>query len=183
MDERERLAHAPTFEQARDLLVEQYSCLVEEECAERIVLPPCFIGNLRKGVEEQLDKRLMLYSESSFGVLLAYERSSLQLVQREGSIFDEDPFIYFDIKVNCIVFRPAVNCLLAGNVSKIAYDHIGLHIHGCFNACIPRNRGNIPGWTGDDLRMGQRFVFRVSGVEAVDGVLMIAGSVDTRTLR
>lgn len=51
----------------------------------------------------------------------------------------EDPNVYFKLVVDYIIFQPVVGSELVARVEKISKSHIGLLVHGWFNASITRS--------------------------------------------
>ncbi|XP_031563127.1 DNA-directed RNA polymerase I subunit RPA43-like [Actinia tenebrosa] len=166
--------------EARRKCEEKYSCFTKIECTECMSLSPSYIGRLKEGIEEELSKKLMKFCEKLQGVIVAYDK--IQLLRRHGSIVEESPFIHFEVKVNYIVFQPQVDSKLIGVVNKFGYDHIGCLVHGCFNASISNPRTQNGHFT-DNLKLGSSFTFRVVGLESLNGVLLITGAFDDKTLR
>ena len=44
------------------------------------------------------------------GVLLAY--GNLKLLQSSGAIVDDSPFIYFDVELEAVIFKPSIGSIL-----------------------------------------------------------------------
>lgn len=175
----QQLLHLISLDEARRKCDENHSCFVRVESVEHICLAPSFLGRLKAGVQEQLNTRLMKYSDQLQCVPVAYE--GLQLMRRHGTVVEEQPFIHFDIRVNFIVFKPVIGSTLVGVVNKIGLDHIGCLVHGSFNASIARPRDRN-GFSFRELEMGSEFEFRVVGFEAVNGVVLISGAIDNECL-
>lgn len=165
---------------ARQKCSEKHSCFQQIEHTEHMCLPPSYIGRLKEGINEELSRKLMKFCEKLEAVIVAYDR--IELLQRHGSIVDESPFLHFDVKVKYIVFKPEVDSKLVGEVNKFGYDHIGCLVHGCFNASVARPRVQN-GYNVDGLAIGSKFTFRIVGLESLNGVLLISGVVDDKSLR
>ena len=163
-----------SLSEARRKCSEQHSCFTLVESTEHICFHPRFLGRLKEGVAEELNSRLMKYSDLLQGVPVCYE--NFKILQRSGSIINELPNIHFDVKVNFIVFKPSIGSKLVGVVNKIAVDHVGCLIHNCFNASVAKSNFKN-GLIYDSLDIGSKFSFRVIGTEAVNGVLAITGEV------
>ncbi|EDO43221.1 predicted protein, partial [Nematostella vectensis] len=158
---------------------EKHSLFQVIQCTEHMCLPPSYLGRLKKGIVEELDKKLMKYCEKLRAVIVAYDK--VTLLQRRGNIIDESPFLHFDAQVDYITFKPEIGNKLIGVVNKFGYDHIGCLVHGCFNASIAKSRTSN-GLYGS-LSLGDELAFRVVGLESVNGVLSISGSVDEKKNR
>ncbi|KAI8817579.1 uncharacterized protein EV422DRAFT_219076 [Fimicolochytrium jonesii] len=104
----------------------------------QLSLPPCFIGNVNKGVNEYLDRFLMRYVEELDGVVLAC--SGVKAVEDSARLMYESPYLHFKVRVRFTLFKPIVGELVVGVVNKVSSDHIGLLVHGVFNASIPSGK-------------------------------------------
>ncbi|KAI9013289.1 hypothetical protein BC832DRAFT_549276 [Gaertneriomyces semiglobifer] len=161
-----------------------------------IHLPPSFVGNESQGIEEQLNRFLMRYIPEVDGVVLAY--SDIKYLEPTGKIFYDSPFFHFHIRVRFTVYSPDLNSNVVGVVNKVSPDHIGLLVHGVFNASIPADnirRGEFTwdedtaGWrrtTGDDdvvVKPGSILRFTVVDLMKANEMLTLTGSllVDTST--
>ncbi|KAJ3190388.1 hypothetical protein HDU85_000684 [Gaertneriomyces sp. JEL0708] len=161
-----------------------------------IHLPPSFVGNESQGIEEQLNRFLMRYIPEVDGVVLAY--SDIKYLEPTGKIFYDSPFFHFHIRVRFTVYSPDLNSNVVGVVNKVSPDHIGLLVHGVFNASIPADnirRGEFTwdedtaGWrrtTGDVdmvVKPGSILRFTVVDLMKANEMLTLTGSllVDTST--
>lgn len=173
--EEKHAVYSISLQEAKRKCFEKHSCFVRVESIEHVGLSPRYLGQLKKGVNEELTNKLMRYSDVLEGVPVSYE--GFRIMQRSGSILDELPFIHFDVKVNFIVFKPTIGRTLVGVVNKIGVDHVGCLVHNCFNASISKSNFRN-GLIYDSLDIGSDFIFKVIEIEAVNGVLSITGEVE-----
>ncbi|XP_070564776.1 DNA-directed RNA polymerase I subunit RPA43-like [Ptychodera flava] len=164
-----------TFEEAKQCVDDPYSCFKLLNTTKHIALPPCYLGKLKTGVDEELNSEIRLFSDSLNGVLIAYD--NVKLLQPFGNILDDQPYVHFDIQLDMIIFQPTVGSLVRGVVHKIEVDHVGCLVHGCFNAAILKPEHVRNGWKGAGLTMGQEFILRVVQIETERGVLSMKGVV------
>ncbi|KAG8684234.1 hypothetical protein FRC09_015525 [Ceratobasidium sp. 395] len=114
-----------------------------------ISVPPRFVGDTRRGVEEILDNLVMRlklrsqhvlvlgrYVPSLRGVLLSHR--NLTFVQDVTIIYAEGPFPTTTVEFDAGVWAPEVGMRITGRISLHATDHIGLLVHRTFNASIDR---------------------------------------------
>lgn len=81
-------------------------------------------------------------------------------------------YIYFDVKVNIILFKLMIGSMFVGIVNKFGVDYVGCLVYNCFNVLIVKlNFKN--GLFFDSLDIGFEFLFKVIGIEVVNGVLVI----------
>ena len=152
------------------------SCFHKLEVSEHISLLPCFVGRLSHGILEQLDKKLLRYSEQYGGVLLAYSKPSVQ--QSHGRILDEQPHIHFDLKYTAYVFRPVIDSIVCGTVNNVGGDHVGCLVYDCFNASVfskqEKGQKKLNGLFSQFV-VGSKIWFRVISIENISGILSIVG--------
>ncbi|KAJ3301293.1 hypothetical protein HDU76_005786, partial [Blyttiomyces sp. JEL0837] len=162
-------------------------------------LPPCFIGNAIAGVHDYLNKFLMQYVPEVKGVLLSY--SDVEILDNAAKIMYDSPFFHFHIKVKLLLFAPKVGSTIVGVVNKVSPDHIGLLVHGVFNASIPadhirrnefiwkekhmewRRRGAAAA-EGEgshiSIKPGSVVRFAITALPTINGMLTLSGSLTTR---
>ena len=109
---------------------------------------------------------------------MSYNKKSIKCLGNSGMIFDEDPAIHLKLQVEFIIFQPTVGCTLKGTVNKVAKNHIGCLVHGCFNASVSRPQSTVNGWDGSLLELGQEFLFQVTSIESENGVLFMRGKLE-----
>jgi hypothetical protein len=122
------------------------------------------------------------------GIVLAYW--NVRLLEPQGRIINELPYVHFDVSVRLLVFAPYVGCKLMGTVTKLGADHIGMLVYDIFNASIShenleyhRNR-LIPhssgGWFHTDKRLiikvGIELPFIVTSMVKVNDMLTLKGT-------
>ncbi|KAI9592659.1 hypothetical protein BDF19DRAFT_450537 [Syncephalis fuscata] len=100
-----------------------------------VTLPPCYVANPLVGVQEQLNRFVLRYMSEVDGVVLAY--GPIQFLQRNARIMYDSPFSHFFISTTLLVWRPSIGMILAGTINLQSRDHIGVLLHGTFNASIP----------------------------------------------
>ena len=104
-----------SFQDAKKMSQKKYSCLEEVEHHMNVSLSPKFIGNIRAGLKEEMDKFLFSHQIKLQGVPLAYDRIQIE----QSKIIDDQEFLNLDICVKLIVFQPRVSKVLRGFVNKI----------------------------------------------------------------
>jgi len=70
---------------------------------------------------------------------MAYDK--LKILDTHSEMFNDSPYLHFDIQVRLLVFRPVVGSYVVGTVNKIESDHIGLLVNGIFNASVISSAG------------------------------------------
>ncbi|KAJ3161807.1 hypothetical protein HDU86_006578 [Geranomyces michiganensis] len=72
------------------------------------------------------------------GVVLGY--ANVKAIGDVARVIDDSPFCHFSVRATCWVFRPVVGEIIVGVVNKVSSDHVGLLVHGVFNASIPADK-------------------------------------------
>ncbi|KAJ3175395.1 hypothetical protein HDU87_006215 [Geranomyces variabilis] len=72
------------------------------------------------------------------GVVLGY--ANVKAIDNVARVIDDSPFCHFVVRATCWVFRPVVGETRVGVVNKVSSDHVGLLVHGVFNASIPADK-------------------------------------------
>jgi len=103
-----------------------------------IPVPPIHMNDLKSGAMIYLNKYLFTYVPELEGVVLAYRR--LKSLSSTGRLLERQPHIMVSVSVHFLVFAPKVGSTLTGMVTRVGFDHIGLTVHGVFNASIPSDR-------------------------------------------
>ncbi|KAI8802382.1 hypothetical protein BJ742DRAFT_833393 [Cladochytrium replicatum] len=101
-------------------------------------LPPRFASAPMEGVHLYLSRFLMRYVPEVDSIVLAY--SNVEPEETSARIMFDSPFLHFYVRAVFTVFRPSIGSLLLGVVNKVSPDHVGLLVHGVFNASIPANQ-------------------------------------------
>eukprot|EP00117_Sycon_ciliatum_P016652 scpid81822/ scgid15987/ DNA-directed RNA polymerase I subunit RPA43; Twist neighbor protein len=147
------------------------SSFVRVVVRERVALLPKCLDRVQHHVLEYLNARVLKYSESLHGVVVAY--SSVRILQSTTALVAEDPHIRFDVEATVTVFRPVVGSVLKGQLSKISMDVAACLVYKCFNASIVRPTDAGESWPGKDI--GEMISFTVTGIQQAHGVMSIKG--------
>lgn len=165
-----------TFSEAKSLISKCSLSHLEAVSSKRhVVLPPKFFNSILQGVKEHLNSELQLVASWTDGVLMAY--NNVKILETVGRIFDESPYIHFNVEADFIMFRPAVGCLLKGIVNKKSTYHVGCLVHQCFNASIHKPKDMQSEWEGTQLQLGDEFIFKVTNIYTNNGVLSLRGNI------
>ncbi|KAJ3157240.1 hypothetical protein HDU89_002652 [Geranomyces variabilis] len=104
----------------------------------RIQLAPVFLATPARGVRAHLARFLMRHVDELDGVVLGY--ANVKAIGDVARVIDDSPFCHFVVRATCWVFRPVVGETIVGVVNKVSSDHVGLLVHGVFNASIPADK-------------------------------------------
>ncbi|XP_052066352.1 DNA-directed RNA polymerase I subunit RPA43-like [Mytilus californianus] len=169
-----------TFSEAKSLISKcSFSHLEAVSSKRHVVLPPKFFNSILQGVKEHLNSELQLVASWTDGVLMAY--NNVKILETVGRIFDESPYIHFNVEADFIMFRPTVGCLLKGIVNKKSTYHVGCLVHQCFNASIHKPKDMQSEWEGTQLQLGDEFIFKVTNIYTNNGVLSLRGNIHEKT--
>ncbi|KAJ3008765.1 UNVERIFIED_CONTAM: hypothetical protein HDU68_002964 [Siphonaria sp. JEL0065] len=155
-------------------------------------LPPCFIGDFMRGINEQLNSYLMRYIPELKGVPLSY--SNVRIQEKAAKVLYDSPHCHLHATVTFTLFAPKEGTQIVGIVNKVSSDHIGLLVHGVFNASIAAdhirkqeyhyNHG-AKAWrrvdddgepTGEKILAGSVVKFTIIGLPTNNNMLTLSGS-------
>ncbi|KAI8613825.1 hypothetical protein BC830DRAFT_1130311 [Chytriomyces sp. MP71] len=154
-------------------------------------LPPIFNHDYSAGVTEQLNSYLMRYIPELNGIPISY--SDVKIEEKAANVLYDSPNSHFHARVKFLLFSPAVDNIIVGLVNKVSSDHIGLLVHGVFNASISAehirktefkyNHGSKV-WTritkgadtADAIAPGSVVKFTIVGLPTTNNMLTIIGS-------
>lgn len=115
------------------------NCFFSVDVIEHIVLMPCFIGNIKKGLYERLNQRILEYSPELQGVFVTF--SDVCILQNTGEIHEDDPHVHFDIKYKACIFQPPLGAVVKGIVNKVGEDYFTCLVCGCFTVLVVLESG------------------------------------------
>lgn len=171
----------------------------------KIHVAPCYLGNLRAGVEAHLDTLLMKYSSKLAGVPLCYSRvelvdetalssssggSTANSVIPSATIIYDNPCVHLQVKILWSLFTPRPGVRLPGIVNGVSREHVGCLVFGYFSALVSASHLEATyewseerqEWshrrTGKTLVLEQTISFEVLEVLNEGPMLTILGSID-----
>jgi len=120
------------------------SSFLEVRCVLPVHLHPSRLADVRAGVEEQINARIMTYVDELGGVLLSYSDLSLRSDARSnplhcGFIFQERPYIHFQVELKALVWLAQVGRRYVGVVTALGADHLALLVDGVFPVSVGMN--------------------------------------------
>jgi DNA-directed RNA polymerase subunit E'/Rpb7 len=148
---------------------------------------PRFLGAARRAIDLHLASLIMKFHPTLNGVPVACPK--YKVLSHAAIINTDFPLMHFNVKADFIVFAPKVGAQLSGKINQVSCDHVGLLVHGCFNASIPSAQlkpsyyfdENDSVWCDDKGRQvlvtEALIVFTVTGIEHVDDIYCIQGSI------
>lgn len=103
----------------------------------------------------------------------------MTLLDSVGRTFSVSPMVYLNVMLDLIIFHPQVGSFVSGVVNKISFRHLGVLVHGIFNAAIEvpqKGRKNT-------VRDGQEIVFEVTEINTIHGLPIIKGKLSKEVSR
>ncbi|XP_066926340.1 DNA-directed RNA polymerase I subunit RPA43-like [Clytia hemisphaerica] len=168
------------FKDAKQMSQGKHSCLEEVKHTMNISLAPKFIGNLKLGLKEEMNKFLFVYQTKLNGVPLAYDRIQIT----KSKIIDDQEFLNLEICVNFIVFQPEISKILRGCVNKLGDHYYGCLFHNCINGmAFKPNPSKLP--TEEiknyfkNIKLGDEILIKISKIQTEHEVLFVKGGIWT----
>ncbi|KAL5006722.1 hypothetical protein ScPMuIL_015528 [Solemya velum] len=166
-----------SFKEAESLMSDTKSELKKITQTINLYLPPKYLGCVKSGVIEILNSKRKRFSDILDGAIFAFD--NIKFIHSVGRIFDDAPFIHYDIKADFIVFRPTVGSTLKGVVNKLGRDHIGCLVHRCFNASLRAPHHLSGQQEGAGLNLGDEVLLRVTEVCCNNEVMSVKGQLSS----
>ena len=104
-------------------LNDKYLRLKKRKIKKLIQLPPMYLGNLSKGIEQAIFKSNEETFKEFNGVPISMGKT--QLLQNTATSIDDSPFLQFYVDLECIIFTPKVDKKVKAVVTKIGETYIG----------------------------------------------------------
>lgn len=129
------------------------------------------------------------YNNDLEGIVVSYDK--LEVLDQDAEIFFERPHLHFVIRFRALVYRPIVGSYIEATVNNISDgDHIGLLVHGLFNAVLMPSKGALPqdyahvkdtnSWTNsttqESITVGTNLRLKVTRVEQSAGIISMQAS-------
>merc|ERR1712025_1036885 len=166
-----------TFKQAKKLSSTKYSAVEEIIDSMSLSMSHQYVGNIRLGLKETLNKELLTYSERLGGVPLAFDH--IKVINSQ--IVDDNNFFKLDLNLSFIVFKPQPGKLLDAVVNKITDDHFGCVVHNCINGSVrqPKRHTLIDEQIDviDSIEVGDVITFKVWRLDVHHGILFVLGDI------
>lgn len=162
---------------------------------------PKYLGDIKGGVKDLLNRALLKYSNKLQGVPLCYDKveivSSLKKTHQghnadfnTGAILFDNPCVHIPVRVTWLIFAPKAGIRLTGCISSLSQSHLGLLFADYFNVIIYAAQiesryswdEQEQTWSNDDhgLQIGQRIEFEIIDVIHEGTLLTMVGSLDKR---
>lgn len=104
-------------------LNDKYLRLKKRKIKKLITLPPKYLGNLSKGIENAIFKSNEETFKEFKGVPISMGKKAL--LQNVATSIDDHAFLQFFVELDCVVFTPKVDKKVRAVVNKIGETYVG----------------------------------------------------------
>ncbi len=104
-------------------LNDKYLRLKKRKIKKLISLPPKYLGNLNKGIENAIFKSNEENFKEFKGVPISMGKKTL--LQNVATSIDDHAFLQFFVELECVVFTPKVDKKVRAVVNKIGETYVG----------------------------------------------------------
>lgn len=118
MDSTDKIARVHNWD-----LKDKYLRLKKKKIKKLIQLPPKYLGNLSKGIEQAIFRSNEETFKEFNGVPISMGKT--HLLQNVANSIDDHPFLQFWIDLECVIFTPKVGKKVKAVVNKIGETYIG----------------------------------------------------------
>ena len=152
------------------------------EVKEHVVLMPWYIGNIKMGIQEKLNPRILEYSPKLQGILVSY--SDVTILQSAGAIHEDSPQVHFDIKYSACMFQPPIGTVFNAIVNKVGDDYFTCLAHGCFSVLVSLGIGESNYSTAySDITEGQEVCVQITNLPVVGDHVTLIGELYVEKLK
>lgn len=157
-------------------------------------LHPAFLADPQRGIKLYLSRFLLKYIPELQGFWLAFDKSSLTLIEDVGFVYEADRYgiISVRLQLDVLLFRPIPSALLIGEIQQIRPSHVSLLVLGLFNCTLRKKtlqtrfkEGEenklIDKETGHILLKGDKIQFKVIRCTFMDDTVSLEGSISDTT--
>jgi len=171
------------LEKLRDLCNSAHSGVTSVKKQVHLALEPSYLTNINLGILKCLNSHLLEYYPELSGTLLGY--ANIQLKKSPGSLYtDRDqPHLHINIQATFYIFCPSPATCLLGTVTRVSQGHVGVMVHGAFNASILKP-AEVPvkSWAGSKLVVGKVVKFKVVSVSYNMNRPVLLGELDSLSM-
>lgn len=158
------------------------------------LLPASAMSNVQRHVEDSIRRFLFKYCDGVDGIVLSFENVTI-LNDGRGFVYNELPYIHYNVACDALVFQPLVESFLTGEVTESSFhSHLSLIVLNYFNASIPATELRKAGfdfhfdeedgshtWKKDGpdgkiISAGQKVQFYVKRLNESSGIISIEGA-------
>merc|ERR1719356_173921 len=134
-----------------------FECVTQRKV---IQIDPYYLRNILSGIELQLNDKLMRFTESLNGIVLAFD--NIKIFGNSADITDDIPFISIDIEVDFLVLRFIKDEIVNGIITKFNRHSLDLLVFNTFNAQVDIQKfQNNEQFKNAFLKIGQQISFQI----------------------
>ena len=104
-------------------LSDKYLRLKKKTIRKLITLPPKYLGNLNKGIEESILRLNQDIYDEFNGIPIEVGKKSL--LQNVATSIDDHPYVQFYVNIECVVFTPKIDKKVQAVINKIGETYVG----------------------------------------------------------
>lgn len=129
------LAGLPSFTELSKVIKKPRSGLILHNYQVNVPIKARYIGNVREGIVEYLNSKLLVYDDKLEGQPLAYD-PDFTILDEFGRIQYSDPRPHYRVAISLILLHIKVGVKLKGTVKLVEKKHCCALIHNCVHASV-----------------------------------------------
>ncbi|ENN75818.1 hypothetical protein HUJ04_008404 [Dendroctonus ponderosae] len=161
----------------KELTVQPDSGVFEQHCKYHICLHPAQLIDYDQAIKDELSKKIGRYDEPFDGILLGFR--NIKLHSDIGLIGSDSYYIHMDVSADFFIFRPKLEMVLKGTVTRITKDHVGCLTYKTFNVSLPKTESDDDSWLGSRVNVGSEVQFQITHVNLLARLPHIRGEIES----
>lgn len=140
------------------------SGVFKRNCKYHIALHPAQFNDFGQSIKDELGRKIGKYDDIFQGIMLGYENVKLQ--SDLGVIGLENCYVHIDVHADFFVFKPEIDKVLKGIVTRTTRDHVGCLVYSTFNISLPKlEHENNDNWIGNKVTVNSEVEFKIIFVD------------------
>lgn len=126
-----------------------------------LAIPMRFLGDEKRAIRNKLNNLVSQYVPEVDGVLIKW--SDLNILNDNGIILDEQPYVFWKVTFTAQVFRPVEGTLVQGKVHQILKHYFLAKAMNSFTVTVSIPEAHMDHKIVQNLMVGQDVYFKIKG--------------------
>lgn len=135
-----------------------------------LALAPRHIGNEQEAIKNKLKRMRLRSLPGHEGIMV--ESNNVQLLEQLGTILDEQPYVFWKVKFECVLFCPQIGNITKGVVQKILSGYFLAKVYESVTVTVSILDHLKDNDISKSLALGQEVYFRIK--DAKEGTAITA---------
>ncbi|KAF0990365.1 hypothetical protein HZS_7648 [Henneguya salminicola] len=175
------ITELPSYNDLLKLVDRKNSGLIKYNLNEKIPIESKYIGNVKEGVLNYLNSRLLIYDDYLDGQFLAYD-TDFTMLNNYGMIHYQDPRPFYAICTTVIMLRLNKGDKIKGMAKMISKKHCCTLVYGCVQASV-RFPEAYNDYVFSGLSAGTQIRFRITETKLQNCTITLYGVLSKKNIK